>query len=75
MLTGDISAATLLEIANKGYVHLYKPADARVLIRHIEGMLAANRREAGAPTIFVVDDDGEIRVAMRDHAGDAWLPY
>ena len=66
MLTGDISAATLLEIANKGYVHLYKPADARVLIRHIAGMLAANRREAGAPTVFVVDDDGEIRAAMRD---------
>ena len=66
MLTGDISAATLLEIANKGYVHLYKPADARTLIRHIEGMLAANRREDGAPTVFIADDDREIREAMRD---------
>ena len=66
MLTGDISAATLLEIANKGHVHLYKPADARTLIRHIEEMLAANRQEAGAPTVFVVDDDREIREAMRD---------
>jgi two-component system CheB/CheR fusion protein len=66
MLTGDIAAATLLEIASKGYTHLYKPADARTLIRHIEGMLAANRREAGAPTIFVADDDLEIRETTRD---------
>ena len=66
MLTGDISAATLLEIANKGHVHLYKPADARTLIHHIAGMLAANRRETGAPTVFIADDDGEIREAMRD---------
>ncbi|MGO9173165.1 MAG: chemotaxis protein CheB [Rhodomicrobium sp.] len=66
ILTGDISAAKLLEIASKGHAHLYKPADARTLIRRIGEMLAANRREAGAPTIFVVDDDREIREAMRD---------
>ena len=66
MLTGDIAAATLLEIASKGYAHLYKPADARTLIRHIEEMLAANSREASAPTIFVADDDQEIRETMRD---------
>ena len=66
MLTGDISAATLLEIANKGHVHLYKPADARTLIHHIAGMLTTNRRETGAPTIFIADDDREIREAMRD---------
>ena len=66
MLTGDISAATLLEIANKGYVHLYKPADARTLIRHVGDMLAANRQEDGAPTVFIADDDREIREAMRD---------
>ena len=66
MLTGDISAATLLEIANKGHVHLYKPADAQTLIHHIGEMLAANRRETAAPTVFIADDDGEIREAMRD---------
>ena len=66
MLTGDISAATLLEIANKGYVHLYKPADARTLIRHIEEMLATTRQEAAAPTVFVADDDREVRETMRD---------
>jgi len=66
MLTGDISAGTLREIASKGYAHLHKPADARTLIRHIGEMLAANRRVSGAPTIFVADDDREIREAMRD---------
>ena len=66
MLTGDISAATLLEIANKGHVHLYKPADARTLIHHIGEMLATNCRETGAPTVFIADDDREIREAMRD---------
>jgi two-component system CheB/CheR fusion protein len=39
MLTGDISAATLLAIASKGHVHLYKPADAQDLIHHIDAML------------------------------------
>ena len=66
MLTGDISAATLLDIANKGHVHLYKPADAQTLIHHIGEMLAANRRETAAPTVFIADDDREIREAMRD---------
>ncbi len=66
MLTGDISAATLLEIAKKGHVHLYKPANARTLIHHIAVMLAANRRETAAPTVFIADDDREIREAMRD---------
>ncbi len=75
MLTGDISAATLLEIANKGHVHLYKPADARTLIHHIGEMLAANRRETGAPTVFIADDDREIREAMRDMLESAWLPH
>ncbi len=66
MLTGDISAATLLEIASKGHVHLYKPADARTLTGHIKELLATNRQEAGAPIVYVVDDDQEIREAMRD---------
>ncbi|WP_088360689.1 MULTISPECIES: chemotaxis protein CheB [Rhodomicrobium] len=58
LLTGDISAATLLDIAGKGLVHLYKPADARTLIRHINGMLGG--RKSMAPTIFVVDDDRQL---------------
>ena len=64
MLTGDISAATLLEIASKGHVHLYKPANPRNLIRQIDSMLAAGR--STTPAVFVVDDDLEIREAMRE---------
>ena len=39
LLTGDISASTLLEIAAKGHVHLYKPANPRTLIRNIDAIL------------------------------------
>jgi two-component system CheB/CheR fusion protein len=66
MLTGDISAATLLAIASKGHVHLYKPADAQDLIHHIDAMLYTGGGKAGAPTLFVVDDDEDSREAMRD---------
>ena len=44
-LTGDISASTLLEIAARGHVHLYKPADPRTLIRHIDAILDNGRRK------------------------------
>ncbi len=64
LLTGDISAATLLEIANKGHIHLHKPADTVRLINTIHGLLGG--RKSLASTIFVVDDDLEIREAMRD---------
>ena len=75
MLTGDISAATLLEIANKGHVHLYKPADARTLIRHIDEMLAANRREDRcANSLYRRRRRGNPR-GDAGYAGDAWLPH
>ncbi len=66
MLTGDISAATLRDIAEQHHVHLHKPVDARNLMRHVSGMLDAANQNAAAPTIFIVDDDPEIRTAMRD---------
>ena len=66
MLTGDISAATLREIAEQHHVHLHKPVDARNLMRHVSGMLDTASQNAAAPTIFIVDDDPEIRTAMRD---------
>ena len=48
LLTGDISAATLLEIAEQHHVHLYKPVDARSLMRHVTGILdTANQKAAG----------------------------
>src|SRR5271166_6064681 len=66
MLTGDISAATLRDIAEQHHVHLHKPVDARSLMRHVTGILDTANQNAAAPTIFIVDDDSEIRAAMRD---------
>ena len=66
ILTGDISAATLREIASQHHVHLYKPVDARSLMRHVTGILDKANQKAPAPTVFIVDDDPEIRAAMRD---------
>ncbi len=65
LLTGDISAATLREIAEKSHIHLYKPVDSRSLIGKVQGSLTA-RKPTQAPTIFVVDDAREIRETMRD---------
>ena len=45
LLTGDISASTLLEIAAGGHVHLYKPANPRTLIRHIDAILDNRRKD------------------------------
>jgi two-component system CheB/CheR fusion protein len=66
LLTGDISAATLLEIAEQHHIHLYKPVDARSLMRHVTCILDTANQKAVAPTVFIVDDDAEIRTAMRD---------
>ncbi|MGA9265373.1 MAG: response regulator, partial [Rhodomicrobium sp.] len=66
ILTGDISAATLRDIAEQHHVHLHKPVDARSLMRHVTGILDTANQNAAAPTIFIVDDDSEIRTAMRD---------
>ncbi len=94
-LTGDISASTLVEIAAKGHVHLYKPANPQILIRHIDAILDSghadlsslalvadndgdgqggdrdsavddDRQKALAATVFIVDDDPELREALRD---------
>jgi two-component system CheB/CheR fusion protein len=66
MLTGDISAATLRHIAEKGHVHLSKPVDARSLMRHVTGILDGMDKKAAGPTVFIVDDDPDVRAAMRD---------
>jgi two-component system, chemotaxis family, CheB/CheR fusion protein len=62
LLTGDISATTLREIAEQGHVHLYKPVNARTLMRHVKDILdTVNQRS----TVFIIDDDRELREAMR----------
>ena len=65
-LTGDISASTLLEIAAGDHVHLYKPADPRTLIRHIEAILDKNRRKELSP-----DDHEQVHGANTNIALDA----
>jgi two-component system, chemotaxis family, CheB/CheR fusion protein len=79
ILTGDISTDTLREIAQGGHLHLNKPVKAKELLDLIRRCLADLRpaqaiiRQAAEaasgtrpPTIFVVDDDGAMREAMRD---------
>ena len=74
ILTGDITAATLQAIAKQGCVHLSKPVTPRGVIAAIQGLLAAeaahtiaipNQPAADGSTIFVVDDDPAIRMAIR----------
>jgi two-component system CheB/CheR fusion protein len=65
-LTGDISAATLMEIASKKYLHLYKPVEAAVLVSHVERAQRAIQRKVRAEKILVVDDDSEFCEAMRE---------
>jgi two-component system, chemotaxis family, CheB/CheR fusion protein len=80
ILTGDISTDALREIAQGGHLHLNKPVKAKELIGLIQRCLAERvpqvqastqrpaeaAREQRQPTIFVVDDDGTVREAMRD---------
>jgi two-component system CheB/CheR fusion protein len=78
ILTGDISTDALREIAQGGHLHLNKPVKAKGLVDLIRRCLADLRPaqaiirqpepagETRSPTIFVVDDDGAMREAMRD---------
>ncbi len=68
MLTGDISAATLRDIAEQRHTHLCKPVDARSLMRHAAGILDPSNQNAAAPAVFIVDDDPEVRTIMGDMA-------
>lgn len=76
VLTGDISAETLIAIARDGCERLYKPVNAAALTqavrRHLPGAssawpaapLSAGGRNAG-PVVFVIDDDAQIRGGIR----------
>ena len=79
ILTGDISADSLREIAGHDCVHLNKPVRARELTSLARRLLAKPEPaplevveqpprclQGDEPTIFVVDDDRSIREAMRD---------
>ena len=80
ILTGDISADSLREIAGHDCVHLNKPVRASELTRVAQRLLGRPQsaptdaveqpprclEEGESSTIFVVDDDRSIRDAMRD---------
>ena len=71
VLTGDIRAETVRDIAMQGCVHLSKPVRPHALAQAIHdiGQTPPAPRPAdtaaGAPVIFVVDDDAGIRAALR----------
>jgi len=76
ILTGDISTASLAEIALQDCVQLSKPVQPRELAAAMERLLpdsaphgAPMDGASGAgpvPTVFVVDDDPEICASLRD---------
>ncbi len=82
ILTGDISSQTLREIAQQGCIQLNKPVKAEELTRLIQSLLivpeaAASAKSTARPatettvlaeplTVFVVDDDDDVRGATRD---------
>jgi two-component system, chemotaxis family, CheB/CheR fusion protein len=80
ILTGDISADTLRNIARQGHAQLKKPVKLRELVRLIRQLLSERKPVAQArarptpdpgdaaqgPVTFVVDDDGAVRDAIRD---------
>ena len=74
ILTGDISAGTLHDIAQQSCVHLSKPVKLHELTRLIQGFLASAEAAAqplkqlehrvDAPVVYVVDDDDGVRAAI-----------
>ena len=79
ILTGDISTGVLEDVTHHGLMRLTKPVKPSELIRTIADLLrhdapqrhAATRLPAGStaqtsePVIFVVDDDRNVRAALR----------
>ena len=81
ILTGDISTKTLCDIAGANCVQLNKPVNVQELTKTIQRLLPASRLSAPVPApnadaagsgglappiIFVVDDDANVRDAIRN---------
>jgi two-component system CheB/CheR fusion protein len=77
ILTGDISTKTLRDIAVQKCEHLNKPASLKELVAAIERLVPTSAfpgsapaarigaAAAMAPVIYVVDDDSDVRQAIR----------
>jgi len=77
ILTGDISTKTLRDIALQKCEHLNKPASLKELVAVIERLIPGSAlpgipsaalldvAAAAAPVIYVVDDDSDVRHAIR----------
>jgi two-component system CheB/CheR fusion protein len=79
ILTGDISTETLRDIAREGYAQLNKPVKLKELTETIQHLLSGPPAAAPiraplpatapgkrmVPVIFVVDDDDQVREAIR----------
>jgi two-component system, chemotaxis family, CheB/CheR fusion protein len=67
ILTGDISTAALRDIADHDCEQLNKPVKPKILLQTIRRMLAAPpKTSAPSSVIYIVDDDHQIRAAMRE---------
>ena len=78
VITGDISTQTLRAIASLGCRHLGKPVEALELLSVVTNLLAASKqaakieakamapREPLSSTIFIVDDDPDLRDVARE---------
>jgi len=74
ILTGDISTDTLRDIARQNCVQLNKPVKLPELMQAIQRLLPLSPTlvppplpadAVGPPVIFVVDDDSQVRAAIR----------
>ena len=74
ILTGDISTETLRGIAQQEFLRLAKPVKVPELALVIQQLLAPSPYpvvDAQAPLVFVVDDDKQVRRALRVVLEDA----
>jgi two-component system CheB/CheR fusion protein len=65
VITGDISSATLREIADHGCVQLNKPMKLAELTSVIQALFTRPPGVAQG-TVFIVDDDPEVRMLMHN---------
>ncbi len=71
ILTGDISTTTLRAVAADNCVQLNKPVKREALLKAINQLLAQEpavdkHQTDGAATIYIVDDDSEVRHSLRE---------